>query len=409
MSLRDFAGHELAGPPAYGARSVADVFESAASLLAQQSLNPQPHPLWGAGRHDPLKLAELVEKAGYDASSYRSVCVIMVDGLGQHLLEQHAAYAPFLAKVPSLAVLDAPLPSTTAASLTSFGTALPPGTHAVAGYEVKNPDSGRIMNHLSGWDKSIDPRQWQPFSTVFERYEKCCDVATISLSKYQGSGLSEAALRGGRFIHAQSLVARTTLASSILSARKPSLVYLYWGEIDQAGHRFGVDSPQWREHLEELNLILRRFVHGLPSHVLVLLTADHGMVDIKPQDRIDYSGQQHLLDNVSLTAGEPRLVQLHLADRSEPAKAKLLQAWSQAYGDRAWILDSEQLYQQGYFGGHITEQARARIGHIMVACREDIALYDMRHYKEHALAMVGQHGSWTDRERLVPLLLLPTG
>jgi len=52
--------------------------------------------------------------------------------------------------------------------------------------------------------------------------------------------------------------------------------------------------------------------------------------------------------------------------------------------------------------------ARERIGDILVCARDNIALYDMRHYKEQSLKMVGQHGSLTDAERRIPLLYLPT-
>lgn len=405
----DFAGHPLPAAPGYGKNNVADLFESAATLVAQGSLTPEPHPVWGPGRHDRLEIAQLVQNAGYDPATYRSVCVVMVDGLGEELLRRYGSYAPYLKNAPSLGPLHSAVPSTTAASLTSFGTAMAPGTHGVAGYEVRNPENNTVMNQLSGWPADVDPRQWQPRRTVFERWEGQCDVATVSLSKYQGTGLSEAGLRGGRFIHAQSPAARVTLAASILSARKPSLVYLYWGEIDQAGHRYGVDSQRWLEQLEELNMAMKRLADRLPPHVLILLTADHGMVDIPRENRFDYSNDEALLGNVELTAGEPRMVQLYLKDSSAAGKRATLEAWSQAWGDRAWVIDSEELFEHGYFGSTVTDEARSRIGDVIVACREGIALYDMRHFKPHAMNMVGQHGSLTSAETTVPLLLLPTG
>ncbi|WP_346844294.1 alkaline phosphatase family protein [uncultured Rothia sp.] len=408
MGFQDYCGNELPDLLGYRDNNVSDLFESAGTLVAQQSLTPLPHPILGAGRHDLLGLSERIAAHGLAADSYRSVCVVMVDGLGEQLLNRYASYAPYLKNTLSLGPLKSAYPSTTAASLTSFGTATPPGFHGVAGYEVLNPATGKVLNQLSGWDKNVDPLEWQPHPTVFERFEKYCDVATVSLSKYQGSGLSQAALRGGRFIHAQSPTARITLATSLLSSRKPSLVYLYWGEIDQAGHRYGVDSQQWIEQLEELNLAMRRLAERLPSHVLLLLTADHGMVDIPVGNRIDYSSSPELLENVAHTAGEPRMVQLHLDDKSSRAQEKTAQRWAQAWGDNAWVMQSEALFEQGYFGQNITDEARARIGDIIISARDPFALYDMRHFKPYALHMVGQHGSLTEEETSVPLRLLPT-
>lgn len=407
--MKDFCGSSLPPAPGYRSHNVGDLFESCGALTAQGSILPEPHPLYGPGRHDLLGLADRLQQVGQDPSRYRSVCLIMVDGLGQFLLSRSGSYAPFLKSATQLGPLHSALPSTTVASLASLGTACPPGYHGMAGYEVKNPATGAVMNQLSGWDKSVSPRDWQPYPTVFERYQNHLDVATVSLSKYAGTGLSEAGLRGGRFVHASGYAARTTLAASLLTARKPSLVYLYWGEIDQAGHKYGTDSSQWHEQLEELNLALKSLARRLPPHVLLLVTADHGMVDIAPEARIDYSQDRHLLDNIELTAGEPRMVQLYLKDKSPAAMEDTLGRWSQAWGHQAWIIETEQIFQAGYFGEYIRQEARDRIGDILVAAREPIALYDMRHYKPHSLQMVGQHGSLTAEETQVPLLMLPTG
>lgn len=407
--VKDFRGTALPAPPAYGRNSLAELFEACGTLAAQRSITPDPHPLYGPGRHDLLDVAGRLEQAGVDPNRYRSVCLVMVDGLGQQLLEKYSAYAPFLKKATRLGPLTSAFPSTTVASLTSLGTATPPGFHAMAGYEVKNPQTGKVMNQLSGWDPAVEPRSWQPQATVFERYERHLEVATVSLSKYEGTGLSEASLRGGRFIHASGYAARTTLAASLLNSRKPSLVYLYWGELDQAGHKFGTDSPQWLEQLEELNLALKNLARKLPPHVLLLVTADHGMVDVPVEGRIDYSGQQHLVENLELTAGEPRMVQLYLRDSSASALEDTLGRWDEAWGDQAWVCATQDLIEGGYFGAVVTAEARARMGDIVVAAREPLALYDMRHYKPRALNMVGQHGSLTEAETQVPLLLLPTG
>ncbi len=403
----DFCGTDLPAPPGYGQGNVADLFESAGTLVAQQSIVPDAHPLLGSGQHDELLLSQRLIEAGYNPTKYRSVCVVMVDGLGEELLRRYASYAPCLKNASSLGPLHSAIPSTTAASLVSFGTGLAPGTHGVAGYEVFNPHTGKVMNQLSGWDKSVDPHTWQPYPTVFERYAPHCDVATVSLSKYQGTGLSEAGLRGGRFVHASSPIARTTLATSLLSSRKPALVYMYWGEIDQAGHRYGVDSQQWIEQLEELNLAVRRLAERIPPHVLLLVTADHGMVDIPETGRIDYSSDEELLTNIAHTAGEPRMVQLYLENLED--KERVLECWARAWGDHAWIIDTDQAIEQGYFGKQVTAEARSRIGDVLIAARDNIALYDMRHYKPHALNMVGQHGSLTSTETQVPLLVVPTG
>ena len=408
----DYAGNPVPLPPAYGSNSVADVFESAASLVAQGSLPRAPHPLDSEPHFDlgadSLNLAQRLTEVGADPYSYRNICVVMVDGLGEQLLQTYGSYAPYLKKTISLGSLDAAFPTTTAASLGSLGTASAPGAHGIAGYEVRNPADNTVMNHLSGWDKSVDPHTWQPLPTVFERYAADRRVVTISVGKYQGSGLTEAVLRGGEFVGAADYSARITYACELLASRTPTLIYLYWGELDQAGHRYGAGSDEWLEQLEELNLAMRRLSERSPAWAGIFLTADHGMVNIPQENRIDYSATPGLLENILMTAGEPRAVQLYLQDTSQEARNQTAQRWVQHWGKHAWILDSHDLYERGYYGPVIGDAARERIGDLIVCARDDYALYDMRRQKEHALAMVGQHGSLTDAERLIPLRYLPT-
>ena len=264
------------------------------------------------------------------------------------------------------------------------------------------------MNHLSGWDQSVDPHAWQPLPTVLERHHENRRVLTISLGKYRGTGLTEAALRGGDFVDTVGYNARVTYALEALSSRTPTTVYLYWGEIDAAGHRYGVGSDEWLQQLEELNSALKRLAERAPAWAALFVTADHGMVNVPEHQRIDYSGVEELTRNIAMTAGEPRAVHLYLEDTSEAARTATAQRWAQYWGERAWVIDSRELMRAGYFGPVITDAARGRIGDLMVCARDDWALYDMRHYQERALHMVGQHGSLTDAERLVPLRMLKT-
>ena len=367
-TLHDVLGAPLPPAPAYGSNSIADVLESASSLVAQRSLARPAHALDADpafhSSADPLNLAARLTEHDVDPASFRHACVIMVDGLGEQLINSYGGYAPTLRKSLNLGPLDAAFPTTTAASLTSLGTGTAPGAHGIAGYEVRNPDgnggAGSVMNHLSGWDQSVDPHAWQPLPTVLERHHTNRRVLTISLGKYRGTGLTEAALRGGDFVDATGSSARVTYALEALSSRTPTTVYLYWGEIDAAGQR------------------------------------------------IDYSGVEELTRNIAMTAGEPRAVHLYLEDTSEAARTATAQRWAQYWGERAWVIDSRELMRAGYFGPIVTDAARSRIGDLMVCARDDWALYDMRHYKERALHMVGQHGSLTDAERLVPLRMLKT-
>ena len=82
----------------------------------------------------------------------------MVDGLGRSLLKQRSGHAPYLRSLlDSGRTLTAAFPTTTAASLASLGTGLPPGQHGMVGYDVLDPAQDKVVNMLGNWDPGSGP------------------------------------------------------------------------------------------------------------------------------------------------------------------------------------------------------------------------------------------------------------
>jgi len=339
----------------------------------------------------------------------RKVCVVMADGLGRSLLKARAGHAPFLrSTLAGSRTLDAAFPTTTAASLTSLGTGLEPGRHGIVGYDVVDPAVPRVVNMLGQWPADLDPAEWQPYPTVLAAAAEHVHVATASLPRFRDSALTRAALNGGDFVAAGTPQARVRAAVEALEAHEKALVYCYWNELDKAGHRFGTDSPQWVGELEELDANMRTLARRVPAGTLLLLVADHGMVDVRPEGRIDYSLQPELLEGIALTAGEPRAVQLHFSpDAGQDLREEVILRWKQAFGAKAWVVTRDEAIGRGYFGT-VDERVRTRIGDVLVLASGELALYDGRRASGQAMEMVGQHGSMTRAEREVPLLTLAT-
>ncbi|WP_285724168.1 alkaline phosphatase family protein [Psychromicrobium xiongbiense] len=341
----------------------------------------------------------------------RSVCVALVDGLGSAQLKRALAHMPFLRTVLADPAADrrslqSAFPSTTTASLASLGTGLESGLHGMVGYEVLDPDRDTVINLLGDWDPAVNPLRWQPYPTVFEQLQGKVRTVTVSLPRFKDSPLTRAVLRGSEFLAATTPQARVRVAAETLASREPTLLYWYWSEVDKAGHRYGVDSPQWEHQVAELDGALRSLSAQLPPDTLLLLTADHGMVDVAPEHRYDFSTDPALVAGVRHTAGEPRLRQLYLEPDAD-AEA-LVQAWRKAWGHQAWILQRDEAIEAGFYG-EMRPEVLPRIGQVLVAAREPVAFYDMRSSPARALELVGQHGSLTKAERVVPLIRIPTG
>ena len=381
---------ELPSPPLFGTKSIAEVLTSSAAALGVPGFSNQ------------LQLP-----------ASQRVCVVLADGLGRSLLKQKASHTPFLRSVMAAGQrnvpqwIDSAFPSTTAASLASLGTGLSAGQHGMVGYDVLDPAQDKVVNLLGNWDPQVDPAVWQPHATVFERVAAELDVVTVSLPQFGNSPMTQAALRGSRFVGGTSLHARTAAAAEAMSGGGRSLMYFYVNELDKAGHRYGCQSDRWEHQLEELDSTVKRLSATLPAGTTILLTGDHGMLDVPASQRIDYAADASLVAGVRHTAGEPRMVHLYLEpDATDVHRDSLIDAWRRRFGERIWAFTRDQAVAAGLFGDVLPGVA-PRIGDIMIAARDTLALYDTRRARPASLEVVGQHGSLTRAEREVPLLCFP--
>jgi len=326
--------------------------------------------------------------------------VALVDGMGEVLLREHADEAPFLNSLEGLPAISE-LPSTTVTSLTSLGTALPPSSHGMVGYTCRIPGTDRLLNALV-WDKDVVPEEWQPLPTAFERLaRKHVAVSVVGARDYAISGLTGVSQRGAVYLSADRFGERLAHAVSA-SRHKPSLTYVYDGDLDWIGHRHGVDSPQWRAQLRLIDSSLEQLRAALPASVRLVITADHGMIDIPTHRKFDVDSSPGLRQGVALIGGEARFRYLYC----EPDLAdNVARRWREAISeDDATILTFEEAQAAGWFGA-ADARIRPRFGDVVVASLRDFAVMSSVD-NQHEFKLVGVHGSITERETRIPLLVV---
>jgi len=363
--------------PAYHDHSLADLVPAVASAIGVP----------GFGRVDGLRLP--------DGPSY---VLFLVDGLGAELLRRYAHAAPFLSSLVELRA-TACVPSTTATSLASLGTGLLPGQHGLVGFTARIPGTDRLLNHLI-WDKSVDPVEWQPHPTAFARLAaQGVAVTTINKREFAGSGLTVAAHRGADFVGVDKVGER--IAAVLEAARRtPSLTYVYDGDLDWTGHKFGVASTAWLQQLAMIDATAEHLREVLPSAARLVIVADHGMVDSPMSSRVDVDADLALRDGVALLGGEARFRHLYCRPGAADDVAAI---WRERLGVRADVLTREEAGERGWFGP-IDASVRPRIGDVVVACHGDTAIVSTTDFA-YENTLVGLHGSLTPDEMNIPILI----
>ena len=332
--------------------------------------------------------------------------VLLVDGLGAEPLAARAGHARTLAGAMATRaeVLDTGVPTTTAAALATLTTGALPGEHGIVGYAALDVDYDRVVNQLRGWDDRMVPERWQPVPTLFEAAAAAgVDAVAIGAEQYRDSGFTRAVLRGARYLGGRQVADRVDRLEALLA--DPSwrgVAYLYVPELDQAAHASGWQSLAWTDALESLDAQVRRAAGALGPRTGMLVTADHGMVDIPERGRLVIPAASPLLDGVRHVAGEPRMLHLHLDQGANGADA-LAAAWREAEGGRAWVATRAEALAAGWFGPARPEVV-GRIGDVLVAPRAQVAYTTEAQAAQGIGDMVGQHGSWTPAETRVPLL-----
>ncbi len=145
----------------------------------------------------------------------------------------------------------------------------------------------------------------------------------------------------------------------------------------------------------------RHLEESLPRDVGAIVTADHGMVDVPRHRQILLGEDDPLLEGVRIVAGEPRMLHLYA---EEGESAAVLARWRAAESHRAWVLGRDEAVAAGLFGPQVDPAVAPRIGDVLVAARSSVVYYDDRLADKKPQNMIGQHGSLTDQERVVPLI-----
>lgn len=325
--------------------------------------------------------------------------VVLVDGLGSANLIERAGHAPFLRSLlPDARHLTTVFPSTTAAAIGSFGTGTAPGRTGLLGYTQLNPGTGTLANMVS-WEGAPAPTELQRETPIFATAAAAgIAVTSVGPAKFEGSGMTVAALRGSRYHRAESLADR--VAATVRLLARPGLVYLYWGDVDKTGHHLGCGSAEWGAELEQVDRELAGLARSAPRGTLLALTADHGMIDVDAQ-RWDVATTPALAAGVRLVGGEPRACHVYV----EPGQREAVAArWAQTLGDAALVLPGEAAVAHGLFGPAVRAGAVAAVGDVVVALRGRATVVDSRTQTAASLALIGVHGSLTEPEVRVPLL-----
>ena len=327
--------------------------------------------------------------------------LFLIDGFGFDTLSKYADVMPTMSRMFNHGLVQTSFPSTTATSLATLTTGELPGVHGMLGYTVQVPRSGgRLLNALK-WDERVDPENWQPVETLFQRAVKVgISVTHVAAKRYENSGFTRAVFRGAEYKGA-NVVADLVSETKQALQKTPSFVYLYVNDLDNAGHSDGVGSDKWIAALSAIDQMVSQLMKEVPKGTRIWVTSDHGMINV--EEKIIIGQANPLLTGVSVIAGEPRARHLYLESDSVQARVDVASLWQQYLQEKALVLTREQAISSDLFGAQLSADAVDRMGEVIAIARGGLVLLDPERADKEG-AMVGHHGSDSEIESQVGLL-----
>lgn len=365
--------------------------------------------------------AECVQKGVYDR-----VVLLLIDGFGWRFLEKYRDRYPFLARFFDAGIVSkitSQFPSTTAAHLTTLCSGQPVGEHGIYEWFFYEPQVGRVIapllytyagdKALGSLEKVLSPDKLFPRATFFETLKKSnipCRVfhhQSITHSVYSRAMFQEAERIGY-----SSFSSGLALLKSRLKER--GLFYFYCGDFDTAAHRHGLGSPQVDKALDHYFCTLEESLMSdlKESKTALIVAADHGMIEISPattyylnRELPDLGAKLKVgADGKPLApAGSCRDFFLHVQDQYVD---EVRQQLEEALGDRAIVMPTAQLIDDGFFGP-VSMRLRERISSLAILAQgtNSIWWYEKDRFEQRLYAM---HGGLTRDEMETIFLFLAT-
>ena len=348
-----------------------------------------------------LGLESAVDHLAVGQSPMGRELLFLIDGFGFDTLATYADAMPTMSRMFNHGRIQTAFPSTTATSLATLTTGELPGAHGMLGYTVQVPRSGgRLLNALK-WDERVDPENWQPIETLFQRAAAAgINVTHVAAKRYENSGFTRAVFRGAQYKGA-NLVADLISETKLALHKAPSFVYLYVNDLDTAGHSDGVGSEKWIAALSMIDQMVSQLMKEVPKGTRIWVTSDHGMINV--QEKIVIGLDNPLMQGVSVVAGEPRARHLYLDSDSPTARAETASLWQEYLQDKVLVLTREQAISSNLFGSEVSADALDRMGEVIAIARGGLVLLDADRVEKEG-AMVGHHGADSDIESQVGLL-----
>lgn len=361
----------------------------------------------------------------------KKIVLLLIDGYGYNQwLKYHKKYEFFkkLSQKGAVSPITTVFPSTTAATLTTINTGLTPQEHALLEWHVYFKEIDMIINTLpftplgeKGQDRlfemGVNPAILYNGNTIYQTLkDQSVRSYTFIKASYAHSCYSKIVHKGSTitpFFTYSDMFAR--LRKLVKEEKGPAYFYVYLDNLDAIGHIYGPHTTEYFAELSALSHsikreLLKKIDRKEAKQTLLLVTSDHGQVNISPEDtiylnefqKITYAFKRSKRRKPILPTGGARDVFLHI----RPAKLEETYNFlSEKLKRKAKIMKTDEATEIGLFGiGEPIKRFFERVGDLLILPYNNHTVW-YEHIKGRKIYSLGYHGGLSEDEMFVPFAI----
>jgi len=366
-----------------------------------------------------------------ETENVNKVVLFVLDGFGYNQFIRYHKESKFLANLAekgNIFPLTSVFPSQTTNALTTLNTGLTPQEHGLFEYYLYLKEVDRIVSSLSFdplgskrrnelVDKGFDPKLLFNGNTIQKKL-RTQGVKTF-VHIYTGYAYSNYAtlLFDGSIVvtNLKSSDLIVNLRKTLEKEKGPAYFFVHLSNLDTISHEYGPKSYEYGAELSIISYLLNKELvqkidNRTAKETLLLMTSDHGNVDIIPQNTTYLNDFPEIVKNLQVgksgkrifPTGSARDVFLHVKKEKQTETRDLLE---KKIGDKAKVVETKEAIKNGLFGlGNVSTEFCDRAGNCLILPYRNETIW-FEHFKDRRLNLLGHHGGLNEEEMLVPLAI----